>query len=102
MERCGILSDRGNQLREVQEENRQRQALILEIGQLRERVTGPSPASNQEVPPPDHSPAGQLPGPCSTALFRSGTERPHSGAAIRAVEERPPSRDTIAGSSILG
>jgi MobA/MobL family len=102
MERRGVPSDRGNQLREVQEENRQRQALVLEIGQLRERATAPAPASNQEVPPADHSPAGQLPGPCSTALFRSGTERPHSGAAIRAVEERPPSRDTIAGSSILG
>jgi hypothetical protein len=38
MERRGVPSDRGNQLREVQEENRQRQALVLEIGELRERV----------------------------------------------------------------
>lgn len=38
MERRGDASDRGNQLREVREENRTRQAAVLDIGQLRDQL----------------------------------------------------------------
>ena len=37
MERRGASSDRGNQLREVKSENTQRQAAVIEIGQLRDQ-----------------------------------------------------------------
>ena len=39
MERRGVPSDRGNQLREVKAENTQRQAVVLDIGQLRDQFT---------------------------------------------------------------
>ena len=38
MERRGEASDRGNQLRQVGEENRTRQAVVLDIGQLRDQL----------------------------------------------------------------
>ena len=38
MERRGEASDRGNQLRQVREENRTRQAVVLDIGQLRDQL----------------------------------------------------------------
>ena len=38
MERRGESSDRGNQLREVGEENRTRQAVVFDIGQLRDQL----------------------------------------------------------------
>jgi hypothetical protein len=39
MERRGVFSDRGNQLRQVKTENVQRKAAILDIGQLRDQLT---------------------------------------------------------------
>lgn len=39
MERRGEASDRGNQLREVGQENRTRQAVVMDIGQLRAQLT---------------------------------------------------------------
>jgi hypothetical protein len=38
MERRGISSDRGNQLRQVQAENSQRKAVVVDIGQLRNQL----------------------------------------------------------------
>lgn len=38
MERRGETSDRGNQLRQVREENRTRQVAVLDIGQLRDQL----------------------------------------------------------------
>jgi hypothetical protein len=38
MERRGESSDRGNQLREIREENRTRQAVVVDIGQLRNQL----------------------------------------------------------------
>ena len=78
MERRGVPSDRGNQLREVQEENRQRQALVLEIAQLRGRVTAAAPASHQEAPPPYHSPAGHY-------LAANSPASRYSSAAARSI-----------------
>ena len=39
MERRGVSSDRGNQLRQVKTDNVQRKAAILDIGQLRDQLT---------------------------------------------------------------
>ena len=38
MERRGVVSDRGNQLRQVQAENVQRKAAVIDIGQLRSQL----------------------------------------------------------------
>src|SRR3954463_14041097 len=41
MERRGVSSDRGNQLRQVQVDNVQRKAAVLDIGQLRAQLVQP-------------------------------------------------------------